>query len=162
MKCLKVTRLIPLLAGSDLPAKTREKVQRHLQDCRSCQQEYTVYRSILQQTGECLAQEKKEWEEAEWKTTVQTAIEKAEEKRSWLVPWPFKKGWAFVLMTVSAVLLSLLVLPPSLVKDKMERAPTVSAVESQPEIVSMQLVSKETGLKISWFFHKNLKLEVME
>jgi len=162
MKCLKVTRLIPLLAGSDLPVKTREKVQLHLQDCRSCQQEYTVYRNILQQTGEWLAQERKEWEEAEWKTTVQTAIEKAEEKRSLMVPWPFKKGWAFVLMTVSAVLLSLLVLPPSLVKDKMERAPTVSALESQAEIVSMQLVSKETGLKISWFFHKNLKLEVME
>lgn len=162
MKCRKAARLIPLLAGSDLPAKTREKVQCHLQDCRSCQQEYTVYQSILQQTREWLAQERKEWEESEWKTTVLTAIEKAEEKRSWLVPWPFKKGWAFVLMTASAVLLSLLVLTPSLVKDKRERVPTILAMESQPEIVSMKIVSKETGLKISWFFHKDLKLEVIE
>jgi hypothetical protein len=103
-----------------------------------------------------------DWEEAEWKTTVQTAIEKAEEKRSWLVPWPFKKGWAFAMMASSAVLLSLLVLPASFVKDKMGRIPTVSALESQPEIFSLQIVSEETGLKINWFFHKDLKLEVME
>lgn len=162
MKCRKVARLIPLFAGSDLPAKTREKVQRHLQDCRSCQQEYTVYQSILQQTKEWFAQERKDWEEAEWKTTVQSAIEKTEEKRSWLVPWPFKKGWAFVLMTASAILLSLFVLHPSLGKDKKGRIPFVSAVESPPEIVSMRFVSKETGLKINWFFRKDLKLEVME
>jgi len=162
MKCRKVTGLIPLFVGSDLPAKTRKKVQRHLQDCRSCQQEYTEYQSILQQTREWLAQERENWEKPEWKKTVQTAIEKAEEKRSWLAPWPFKKGWAFVLMTASAILLSLLVLHPSLVKDKTWRVPTVSAVDSQPEIVSVKLVSKETGLKINWFFHKNLKLEVME
>jgi len=162
MKCRKVTRLIPLFAGSDLPAKTREKVQRHLQDCRNCQQEYTVYQSILQQTREWLVQERKEWEEAEWKTTVQTAIEKAEEKRSWLVPWPFKKGWAFMLMAATAVLLSFFIFHPSLIKDNIGRALTLSAVDPQPEIVSMKLVSKETGLKISWFFHKDLKLEVME
>ena len=162
MKCRKVTRLIPLFAGSDLPAKTRVKVQRHLQDCRSCQQEYTEYQSIIQQTREWLAQRRKDWEEAEWKKTIQAALEKADEKQSWLVPWPFKKGWAYVLMTASAILFSLLVLHPSFVKDKMRRIAVVSAVESQQEIVSMKLVSKETGLKISWFFHKDLKLEVME
>lgn len=162
MKCRKVTHLIPLLAGSDLPAKTIAKVQNHLQYCRSCQKEYTEYQGIIQQTREWLAQERKDWEEAEWKKTVQAAIEKADEKRSWLVPWPFKRGWAFVLMTASAILLSLLVLHPSLVKDKMRGIVSVSAVESRPEIVSMQLVSKETGLKISWFFHKDLKLEVIE
>lgn len=162
MKCRKVIHFIPLFAGSDLPVKTRKKVNGHLQDCRSCQQEYTEYRSILQQTREWLAKERKDWEEAEWKTTVQSAIEKTEEKRSWLVPWPFKKGWAFVLMTASAILLSLFVLHPSLVKDKKGRIPFVSAVESPPEIVSMRFVSKETGLKINWFFRKDLKLEVME
>ena len=117
MKCRKVAHLIPLFAGSDLPVKTREKLQRHLQTCLSCQQEYAEYQSIIQQTREWWAQERKDWEEAEWKKTVQTAIEKAEEKKSWLVPWPFEKRWAFVLITASAILLSLLVLHPSFVKD---------------------------------------------
>ncbi len=162
MKCRKVTRFIPLFAGSDFPAETIAKVRHHLQDCRSCQQEYTEYQSILQQTREWLTQERKDWEEAEWKKTVHAAIEKANEKRSWLAPWPFKRGWAFVLMTASAILLSLLVLHPSLVKDKMRGIATVSADPFQTEIVSMQLVSKETGLKINWFFHKDLKLEVIE
>ncbi len=162
MKCRKVTRLIPLFAGSDLPSKTRAKVQGHLHNCQSCQQEFTYYQTILQQTREWWVQERKDWEEAEWKKTVHAAIKKAEKKRSWLVPWPFKKGWAFVLMTASAILLSLLVLHPSFVKDNIGRTPTLSVLESQPEIVSMKLVSKETGLKINWFFHKDLKLEVME
>lgn len=162
MKCRKVTRLIPLFAGSDLPVKTREKLQRHLQGCRSCQQEYTHYQTILQQSREWLMQERRDWEEAEWKKTVWTAIEKAEEKKSWLVPWPFEKRWAFVLMFASAILLSLLVLHPSFVKDNSGRTPTFSALESQSEIVSMKFVSKETGLKINWFFYKDLKLEVIE
>ena len=55
MKCRKVTHLIPLLAGSDLPAKTIAKVQNHLQYCRSCQKEYTEYQGIIQQTREWLA-----------------------------------------------------------------------------------------------------------
>ncbi len=162
MKCRKVARLIPLFAGSDLQAKTREKVQRHLQDCSRCQQEYIEYQSILQRTRGWLAQERKDWKETEWKKMVQSAVEKAEEKRSWLVPWPFKRGWAFVLMFVSAILFSFLVLHPSFVKDKIRRAPIVSAMEPPTQIVSMQLVSKETGLKINWFFHKDLKLEVIE
>ena len=162
MKCRKISQLIPLFAGSDLPAKTRDKVQRHLQDCRSCRQEHTDYRSILEQTRKWLVRERRDWEEAEWTKTVQLAVKKAEEKRSWMVPWPFKKGWAFMLMTASAVLLSIFIIHPSLVKDKMRRAPFISAVESQPEIVSMKFESKETGLKINWFFHKDLKLEVLE
>jgi hypothetical protein len=162
MKCRKVIDLIPLFAGSDLPPKTRAKIKPHLQNCRSCQQEYTEYQSILQQTREWLILERKDWEEPEWKKTVQAAIEKGETKRSWLVPWPFKKGWAVVLMASSAILLSLFVFHPSLVKDKMGRIPSISAVDSQPEIFSLKLVSKETGLKISWFFNKDLKLEVME
>jgi len=162
MKCRRVLRLMPLFAGSDLPAKKREAVQRHLQDCLKCQQEYTAYRDILQQTSEWLVQERNNWGEAEWKNNIQKAIEGAGEKRRWLVPWSFKKGWAFCLMTTSAILLSFLVFHPSLTEDRMRRVPTVSAVESKPEIVTLQLVSKETGLKINWFFHKDLKLEVME
>jgi len=162
MKCQKVIRLIPLLAGSDVPVKKEKKLQRHLKNCQSCQQEFTHYQTILQQTREWLEVERKDWEEAEWKTTVLAAFEKTEEKKSWLAPWPFDKKWAFGLMTASAILLSFLVLHPSFVKDNKGRVPTLSAVNSQPEILSIKIVSKETGLKINWFFHKDLKLEVIE
>jgi hypothetical protein len=162
MKCRKVIDLIPLFAGSDLSEKMSQKVQRHLQNCRSCQQEYTEYQSILQQTREWLVLERTDWEEPEWNRTVQAAIEKGETKRSWLVPWPFKKGWAVVLMAASAILLSLLVLHPAVVRDKPRKISRISAVEPFSDIMSMTLVSKETGLKINWFFHKELKLEVME
>ena len=162
MKCRKVTAFIPLLAGSDLPVRKAKKVQHHLQDCPRCNKEYTEYLSILQQTRDWLAQDKRNWGEAEWKQTIQRAIKEGEGRQPWLVPWPFKRGWAFVLMSASAVLLSIFILHPSLVKDKMGTAQILSTVESQPEIVSMRFISKETGLKINWFFHKDLKLEVME
>ena len=91
MKCRKVSQLIPLYAGADLSAKTTALVQDHLRDCRRCQQDYMDYLNILQQTQDWMAQERVDWQEAEWQKTVQNAVNKAEVKQRWLVPWPFKR-----------------------------------------------------------------------
>jgi hypothetical protein len=37
-----------------------------------------------------------------------------------------------------------------------------SPEESKQEVVSMTIVSQETGLKIVWFLNKNFELEVLE
>ena len=162
MNCRKARRLLVLEAGSDLPEKPKEKLKLHLQACPRCQREEALTRRIVLETRECLNKERLDWKESEWKKTIQEAVKEAEIKKNWLVPWSLRREWAFVLMTASVILLSLLVLHPSFVKDRMKRVPDVSAISSQPEIVSMKLVSKETGLEINWFFHKDLKLEVME
>ncbi len=73
-----------------------------------------------------------------------------------------------------AVALTLLfIIRPSIIQKKMglgsakfteEQAQLFrsSPEESEQEVVTMTIVSKETGLKIVWFLNKNFELEVKE
>ena len=91
-----------------------------------------------------------------------------------LVPWPFKKVWAYSLIGVLAVALTLLfIIRPSIIQKKMglgsekfteEQTQLFrsSPEEFKQEVVSMTIVSQETGLKIVWFLNKNFELEVLE
>ena len=86
-----------------------------------------------------------------------------------LVPWPFKKAWAYALMAVLAVALTLLfVIRPSIIQkqrglesEKVTQAQLFRSFRDKPDqdVISMTMVSKETGLKIVWFFNKNFELE---
>jgi hypothetical protein len=59
-----------------------------------------------------------------------------------------------------AAVLSFLVLKPMPETDSL-RGPLTAFSLSSPsqDIVSMTLVSKETGLKVQWFLNRNFKLE---
>jgi hypothetical protein len=61
------------------------------------------------------------------------------------------------------LLLTILIVRPSFVKQigLTPRYVNVVGAEKQ-EVISMTIVSKETGLKIVWFFNKNFNLEENE
>ena len=161
MRCTKAFRLIPLLSGSDLPEPLASRVRQHIQMCERCHHEFQMYRLSLEKTKEWLQVETGDWDEAEWNRLIQRARTKNRE-RSFLTLWPFKKGWALTFMAATALLLSILVVHPSLLKNIGERTSASILEISSPEVLSLKIVSKETGLKINWFFHKDLKLEVMK
>jgi hypothetical protein len=84
-------------------------------------------------------------------------------RRTALVPWPFPKSWAYAFMAGAMLLLTLLVVRPPLVKQVGLAPEYIDTVEmEEQEVVSMTMVSKETGLKIVWFFNKNFNLEENE
>lgn len=172
MNCKKVRRLLPLMAGSEISQPKILAIKAHLQLCPECRAEYDSFIVSLEKTKEWLAKERIGWEEREWQEAVQKATEQREFRVSSIAPWPFKKAWAYAMMAVFALLLSLFVVRFSFIKQKIEpesrmiakfrQEPERMKKEPQQDIISMILVSHETGLRIVWFFNKNFELEVKE
>ena len=171
MNCKKVKRLLSLIVGSEIPPSKTSAIKAHLEKCPECQHEYDSYILFLEKTKEWLARDRKDWEDREWQGAVQKAIKEGKHEVTPFVLWPVKKAWAYALMGVLAAALALLfVVRPSFIEK--EKAPGSEVLtqtwaqlsgalleESQQDAISMTIVSKETGLKIVWFFNRNFKLE---
>lgn len=169
MKCRKIQRLIPLVAGSELPEKNIPAVESHLEGCPRCQAEYERFVQLVQETRKWFEEEKVEWEEKDWQKAVRAVGKEGSSRRKALELWPFRKGWAYALMAGVMLLLTALVIRPPLVKH-IGLAPGYPEAEGmevlsgsggqmEQEVVSMTMVSKETGLQIVWIFNKNFDLE---
>jgi predicted anti-sigma-YlaC factor YlaD len=169
MKCHKIQRLLPLLAGSELPERDIPGVKSHLEGCPRCQAEYEEFARLVRETRKWLEGEKVEWGEKEWQETVRAVVKEGSFRRKHLELWPFRKGWAYALMAGMMLLVTTLVVRPPFVKHigLTPRYPDVAGMEAlsgsrgqiEQEMVSMTMVSKETGLQIVWIFNKNFDLE---
>lgn len=169
MRCKKVQRLIPLIAGDEITGSIVARIRSHLRVCPLCQGEYENYILLVRRTRKWFAEERLDWEEREWQQTLYRIMSEKEARRPSIIPWPFPKGWAFALMAGAVLLITALVVRPPFVqkigirsgpKDE-ARMEVMKAKEEgeQQEVVSMTMVSKETGLKIVWIFNKNFDLE---
>lgn len=172
MKCQKVRQLLPLLAGSELPESQIPSVRSHLNTCSRCQEDYEKYAFLIDETRKWLAEEKIEWEEKEWQKSVQLAVASGLSKGTSMIPWPFSRAWAYALMVGVMLLLTTFVVRPPFLEHigltpryvdmaVMEEWETSGKLEKQ-EVVSMTMVSQESGLKIVWFLNKNFNLEENE
>lgn len=160
MNCKKVKRLLPLMAGSEVYRSKVQSIEAHLKSCSRCQDEYNSYVQSLEKTKEWLAKDRKAWEESEWQQIVGNAIIEKSPKVSPLIPWPFRKAWAYAVMAVFVIGLTFFLIRPSFIKEGVGPETEVLTKEiSKQDIISMTMVSKETGLKIVWFFNKNFELE---
>lgn len=174
MNCKKVQRRLPLMVGKDLSPSKISSIKAHLEKCPECQQEYDSYSLALEKTKEWLEEDRPDWVEREWQQALQKAVKEKKSVISPLAPWPFKKAWAFALMGVLAVGLTLLfVIKPFYLGEGIAPDPELFSrtqaqllgsafQESQQEVVKMTMVLPETGQKIVWFFDKNFELEVKE
>ncbi len=169
MKCHKIRRLLPLLAGSELPEEDIPAVRSHLEGCPKCRAEYEKFVWLVRETRTWFEEEKLEWEEKDWQRAVQSVIKEGSSRKVFLELWPFRKGWAYALMAgVMLVIMTLVVRPPFVKHIGLTpRYPDVAGEEvlsgtggqREQEMVSMTMVSKETGLQIVWIFNKNFDLE---
>ena len=162
MKCSRVLRLLPLMAGGDLPPRKAARIGTHLDVCLACRDQAHMYRYSLDKAREWLGSQETVWNESEWTMSIRRAVRYRRRDRTPLAPWPFKIGWALAGMTTAAALLILFVVHPAIVRAPVQKTSVVETEAVRPEILSLSLVSQETGLKINWFFLKDLKLEVLE
>jgi hypothetical protein len=88
MKCQKIKRLLPLLAGSELPETQISSVRAHLEGCLQCQREYEKYTFLVDKTRKWLAEDLVVWEEQEWREMVQSVVNQGSKRKTSLVPWP--------------------------------------------------------------------------
>lgn len=170
MKCKKVQRYLPLVVDSNISKSKISEVKAHMEKCPECRHEYNSYVLSLGKTKEWLAKEREDWEDREWQQIVKKAIVDKGPEVSPLVPWPFRKVWAYAMMAVFAIVFTFFVVRPSFYKEG--RIPGTRMLaesqaklfesfkdKSEQDIISMTMVSKDTGLKIVWFFNKNFDLE---
>lgn len=167
MKCKKVKRLLPLFVGDDLSIGKMSRLKNHLDRCSACQQELHSYVMSLDKTREWLTGDRVDWQTQEWEDALEGAVKGRPSRVSPLSPWPFRKSWAYALMALLAVVITVFVVRPIRVDLGKEREMyTSSRIPSriltekvQQQVVSMTLVSRETGLKITWFFNKDFNFK---
>ncbi len=166
MKCHKARKLIPLAAGKDLPAKKAAAVGEHLKGCPDCRREASELEGALQAAKTLAGKERiEDWSEAEWRKLLgNVTAPKMERKRPW-AELSFKPALAGAVGLVLLVIGSFLLLKKSGAPPVTQAALTPSVLEqvapkeltSRPDVSSKTIVSKETGLKIIWFYNKNFQ-----
>jgi len=172
MNCRYVQKWLPLFVGGGLgPGKTAA-VERHLKTCAECREERILDQESLTRAKRWLDGERVDWSETDWRRVVRRAVDRAADRTSPspLAPWPYKKSLAWGLMAASFLVLAFLFIRPSGLSRltgleparlaEMRREP-LWAHEQTPaqDVVSMILVTPDSGITIVWFLNKNFDLE---
>jgi hypothetical protein len=173
MKCKRIRKYLPLYIGADLSPRKEEAVRLHIDTCGECQKEHEAFSRSIKTAKEGLGESAVAWGEGEWRRTVQNATAEKSKSLSGFVPWPFKKGWAFVVMVAVMVVVVFFVTRPlylgvedfsgqTILSKRRPQYETGALVKFPQDVVSMTMVSKDTGLKVIWILNKNFNLEENE
>lgn len=166
MNCDKAKKWIPLAAGNDLPPKKEAAVRRHLEGCPECRKDALEVQEALRAAKAMAGAERAEdWNEAEWRRVIRNATAAGIEKKRALAGFRLKPvmagGLGFVFLVLGMLVLHKKEQPP-LAANAAFQTPSIQQPESkaasgQTDGTSKTIVSKETGLKIIWFYNKNFQ-----
>jgi anti-sigma factor RsiW len=152
MICRKAKKLIPLYAGDDLRQRLTAAVRAHVDSCPSCRKELAEYRESLSRLkAAAKAESVPDWNEGEWRALAARFKPAAPATRH--PAYLARPRWAAA--SVLGALLGLAVL--SLVFKDGNLGPRGTSPAGEPSVVSLTLVSRETGLQIVWFLDKNFE-----
>lgn len=165
MNCKKAERLIPLAAGNDLSGKKAAALLIHLEQCPDCRKEAAELEHALR-AAKALAggDQTGDWSEAEWLNLMRNVRAAGIQKKRIWAGFPLKPvlagGLGLVLLVFGSLLLQKS--PAPLVTQATIERPALEQVRpkgpnGQPGVTSRTIVSKETGLKIIWFYNKNFQ-----
>jgi hypothetical protein len=152
MTCRKAKKLMPLYAGDDLRPRLMLAVRAHVDACPSCRKDLGEYRESLSRfKAAAKAESAPEWNEAEWRALAARfrPADPGEKRPAFLA----RPRWAAA--SVLGVCLGLAVLTVLFKvgnRESREKSPA-----GEPSVVSLTLVSQETGLRVVWFLDKNFE-----
>ena len=152
MTCRKAKKLMPLYAGDDLRPRLGAAVRVHIDACLSCRKELGEYRQALTRLkAAAKAESVFDWSEGEWRAlAARFKPENPAKRRPAFLAQP---RWAAA--SVLGVFLGLAVLT-MLFKDG-NLGPRGTSPTGESSVVSLTLVSQETGLQVVWFLDKNFE-----
>jgi len=158
MTCRKVKKLIPLCAGDDLRPRLMTEVRAHVDSCPACWKELEEYRQSMSRLKTAAnAENVPDWSEGEWRALMAHAIGSGREVREGGMDrrpaFLAQPRWAAA--SVLGVFLGLAVLTMLFKDGNLGQRETSAAGE--PSVVSLTLVSQETGLQVVWFLDKNFE-----
>ncbi len=160
MNCRKIRKLLALHAGGDLSPSKAHSVERHLQVCGACRRELASHEQSLRQAREWFDQTEQPWAEDSWRRAIGRAVSSQPRPVREAQPRSYRPAWAYAAVALMAATLTFLVVRP-LPESRPERGPLAAAASASPsqDIVSLTLVSQESGLKVQWFLNRNFKLK---
>jgi anti-sigma factor RsiW len=166
MNCKNAKKMIPLAAGNDLSAKKAAAVRDHLEGCPDCRKEAAELEHALRAAKTLAGAERAgDWSEAEWRSLLRSVTAGGIQKKRVWAGLPLKPVLAGGLGLVFLAFGSFLLLkksPAPVVTRAAFESPSIEQaapkrIDGQPDVTSRTIVSKETGLKIIWFYNKNFQ-----
>ena len=164
MTCRKVRKLIPLAAGDDLSPRRTRGIRAHVDACPACRQELAEFREALRRVQAAAKEEAvPDWSEGEWRALMVRATASPREDRLGArenrgpAPWPRWAAASAAGVLVGLVVLTVLLRGPG-PKGRVApggRTGEAAAAAREQDVVSMTMVSQETGLQVVWFLDKN-------
>lgn len=164
MTCRKVRKLVPLAAGGDLRPRQAAAFQAHVDACPGCRAEIERFRADLAAiTAEARAGDVPGWSETEWgalmgRVRSEASLERSRAgSRAGLARRPrWAAASALGAVAGLAVLFILFKAGPGPGRKAATTGagPVVSEARPQ-EVLTMTMVSPDTGLQIVWFFDRN-------
>ena len=166
MTCRTIRRLMPLAAGDDLRPRRAPAFRAHIDACPACREELRAHRAALAALRTAAKSEGvPDWTEAEWRSLMARAAGQAgpgrvgEEApaRTLLRPrWAAASAaGALIGLAVLALLLRGPVPGPAGRSAAGVRAGGTVLAAGGQDVLSVTMVSRETGLQIVWFFDKD-------
>ena len=169
MTCRKAHKLMPLAAGDDLSPRRARAFQAHVAACPGCRKELEALRAALGAFRTAAREEGvPDWTEGEWKALMVRATGGSPERRDGeagsgsRAPWPRWAAASALGALLGLVVLSVLFRVPGSAPERMtpEAGPGLEAAAPKAQdVVSVTMVSQETGLQIVWFFDKKFDYE---
>lgn len=154
MNCRKAQKWLPLYSGKDLPIRKSRKMEIHIQNCGSCRRELQAYQKSLEAARKLLQSSSMFGSQSAWDRALVRAQAPTSGDR---VPLSLKPVWTYAALAALAAALTFLVVKP--LPDLESYSLNLAASASAQDVISMTLVSKETGLKVQWFLNKNFSLK---
>jgi len=152
MTCAKVKKSLPLLAGDDLPARKARRVLAHVDGCPLCRKDLDEYRAALGRVKAAAREERVgDWSDPEWKGLLAKITEEKTGKKS--PAYGFRPRWAMASGIATVILLAVLTI---VFRNSIFR-PAGTATAPGPEVMSVTMVSQETGLQVVWILNKNFE-----
>ena len=152
MTCRKAKKLNPLYAGGDLRPRLMEALRAHVGSCPACLEDLAQYRealALLKTAAE--AERVPDWTEDEWQALA--AGFKPEDQGPNRPGFLARPRWAAALALGAFLGLAVLTM---LFRDGTGGRPELAAA-AEPSVVSLTLVSQETGLQVVWFLDRNFE-----
>jgi len=160
---------MPLAAGGDLGPRRARAFRAHLGACPGCRNEFESLRAALGAfRAAAVGEGAPAWTEGEWKALMARATAGGREEREAKdgagrpAVWPRWAAASALGLLMGFVVLSVLFRTPGPGPERTTANATLAGQAAEPkeqDVVSVTMVSQETGLQVVWFFDKTFDYE---